>query len=406
MPEVELQGRTPPLAVPRAVLPREEELFMAGPPMLVEAKFRLLRPGRLHTMRRCFFYILLAWAPLALITALEGTLMPRDGQIAFLADMGAFARSWVAGPLLLAADVYAGRELSRIAGRFGWMASMSPSARAGFERIVDSTLRLRDGIVLEVAVAGSVLLLVVTIVHGLPLAELPVWYGRPGGANALSAAGWWYSMVSLPMLMLLLVGWMWRLVLWTRFLVLVSRLDLPIVPEHPDRAGGMGFLGYSVRGFAFVAAAFGAIVAGSVANEVLHHGASLGSLRNVIGGTAGACVLLFCAPLCVFAPRLAAERRRGLRQFGELATNFGLRFGEEWFHATRRVDPQVLDRNDFSAATDLYQVVDRVQAMRFVPLDRTNVLMLAGAALVPFAPVALLAIPVETLVKTLFGLLV
>ena len=70
------------------------------------------------------------------------------------------------------------------------------------------------------------------------------------------------------------------------------------------------------------------------------------------------------------------------------------------------MDAQVLDRNDFSAATDLHQVVDRVRAMRFVPLDRTNVVMLAAATLVPFVPVALLAVPFDTLLKALFGLLV
>jgi hypothetical protein len=116
--------------------------------------------------------------------------------------------------------------------------------------------------------------------------------------------------------------------------------------------------------------------------------------------------VLFCAPLCVFAGRLAAERRRGLRQFGELATSFGLEFGREWFTPGRRVDQAALDRGDFSAATDLYQVVDRVQAMRFVPLDRVNVLMLAGAALLPFVPVALLAVPFDVLMTRLMGILV
>ena len=406
MSEVKLEGRTSPVAVPLAALPQEDDLFMEGPPMLVEAKLGLLRPGRLLTARRCMLFVVLTWAPLCLLSALDGTLLPRTGDVAFLADLGAFARSWLAGPLLLAADLYAGRELSRVAGRFGWLASLSPPVREGFTRIVASTLRLRDGPVLEVAVAGSVLLLAVSILHGLPLQQLPLWHHRADNPDALSAAGWWNAMVSLPLLLLLIVGWFWRLVLWTRFLLLVSRLELPIVPEHPDRAGGMGFVGYSLRGFALVAAAFGSIVAGAVANQVLHHDASLAGMRYVVGGTVAACVVLFCAPLCVFAPRLASERRRGLRQFGELATNFGLRFGDEWFRPGRRVDAQVLDRNDFSAATDLHQVVDRVRAMRFVPLDRTNVVMLAAATLVPFVPVALLAVPFDTLLKALFGLLV
>ncbi|MBC5783830.1 hypothetical protein H8N03_12815 [Ramlibacter sp. USB13] len=390
---------------PVATLPQAEDLFMEGPPMLVEARLGLLRPGRMHTARRCIVFVLLTWAPLCVLTAIDGTLLPRADGIGFLADMGAFARSWVAGPLLLFADVYAARELSRIAGRFGWMCEMS-TAREGFARIVESTRRLRDGALLELAVAATVLVLVVTMVNGLSLSQLPLWHRSTANPERLSAAGWWYSMVSLPLLLVLVVGWLWRLLLWTRFLFLVARLELPIVPEHPDRAGGMGFLGYSVRGFAFVAAAFGAIVAGAVANQVLHNGLPFTSMRYLLAGTAAACVVLFCAPLFVFAPRLAAERRRGMRSFGQLSTSFGLRFAQEWFAPGRNVEREVLDRGDFSAATDLYQVVDRVKEMRFVPLDRTNILMLAGATLVPFVPVALLAVPFETVFKTVLGLLI
>jgi hypothetical protein len=66
----------------------------------------------------------------------------------------------------------------------------------------------------------------------------------------------------------------------------------------------------------------------------------------------------------------------------------------------------VLERNDFSAATDLYQVVDRVLAMRFVPVDRVNLIMLAVATLLPFVPVALVALPFDQLIGLLMGVLV
>ena len=406
MREAKLDPGGQVLDVPTASLPAADDLFMEGPPMLVESRLGLLRPGRLRTTRRCVVFILLSWAPLALLTALEGTLMPRADGVAFLADAGAFARSWVAGPLLLMADYVAGRELSRVAGRFGWLCALSPAAREGFTRVVASTLRLRDGLLLEVAVVASVLLLVVALINTATFDMLPLWHHGASDPRKLSMAGWWYAVVSLPLLLVLVVGWLWRLVLWTRFLLLVSRLDLAIVPEHPDRAGGMGFVGYSVRGFALVAAALAAVVAGAMANQVLHHEVTLPALRYTMLGTVAVLVALFCAPLCVFAKRLAQERRRGLREFGQLATSFGLRFGEEWFRPGRRIDSDVLERQDFSAATDLYQVVDRAQAMRFVPLDRVNVMMLAGAAALPFVPVALLAIPFDTLVTKLLGVLV
>jgi hypothetical protein len=384
----------------------DSDLFMEGPPMLVEAKLGLLRPGRLHTTRRCVLFILITWLPLCILTAVEGTLLPRQDGVSFLTDMGAFARSWVAGPLLLAADVFAGRELSRIAGRLSWLCALSPSDRDGFTRITASTLRVRDGPFLEVAVAATVGLIVVSVVKGLSLADLPLWHRSSSQHDTLSMAGWWYVLVSMPLLLLLVVGWLWRLVLWTRFLVLVARLDLSLVPAHPDRSAGLGFLGYSLRGFAFVAAAFGAVIAGAVANQVVHGGVPLASFKFLIGGTAAVCVALFTAPLLAFAPRLTAERRKGMRQYGQLASAFGLEFEREWLPLTRPLTQEVLDRGDFSAATDLYQVVDRVVAMRFVPVDRVNVIMLAGATLLPFVPVALIALPFDQLIGLLMGVLV
>jgi hypothetical protein len=382
------------------------DLFMEGPPMLVEAKLGLVRPGRLRTVRRCILFVLITWLPLAILSAVEGTLLPRADGVSFLTDMGAFARSWIAGPLLLVADVFAGRELSRIASRFSWMCALSTSARDGFTRVVASTLRVRDGPFLELAVAASVAVIVVAMVKSLPLDQLPLWHHSPARADRLSMAGWWYVLVSMPLLLLLVVGWLWRLVLWARFLVLVARLDLSLVPAHPDRAAGVGFIGYSLRGFASVAAAFGAIVAGAVANQVVHGSVQLMSFKYLIGGTVVACVVLFTAPLLAFAPRLAAERRKGMRQYGQLATAFGLEFEREWLPLARPLTRDVLDRGDFSAATDLYQVVDRVLAMRFVPVDRVNLIMLAGATLLPFLPVALIALPFDQLIGLLMGVLV
>src|SRR5207302_1329448 len=60
---------------------------------------------------------------------------------------------------------------------------------------------------------------------------------------------------------------------------------------------------------------------------------------------------------------------------------------------------------DFSATTDLYQIVANVYAMRFVPVDFKSLLMLAGATLLPFLPVALLEMPLDALVTRLKELL-
>jgi hypothetical protein len=69
------------------------------------------------------------------------------------------------------------------------------------------------------------------------------------------------------------------------------------------------------------------------------------------------------------------------------------------------VDDTALEAPDFSATTDLYQVVSNINGMRFVPIDLASLLLLIGSALVPVIPVVLLTIPADRLAAVLKGLL-
>src|SRR5262249_57620149 len=69
------------------------------------------------------------------------------------------------------------------------------------------------------------------------------WYSVPvDGILRPSLAGWWYGCLSLPLFQFILLRWYFRLFVSPRFLLQVPRVDLSLVPTHPDRAGGLGFL--------------------------------------------------------------------------------------------------------------------------------------------------------------------
>ena len=95
--------------------------------------------------------------------------------------------------------------------------------------------------------------------------------------DAITPAGWWYILVSLPILVFFLLRWFWIFLLWAWFLFRVSRLELELTPTHPDRAGGLGFLGWGLACFALVLMAVSAVLSGSFAREILHRGSSLDS---------------------------------------------------------------------------------------------------------------------------------
>ena len=99
----------------------------------------------------------------------------------------------------------------------------------------------------------------------------PTWYfAQEGQRWHLTLAGYWYAFVSIPIFQFLLVRWYVRIGLWFLLIWRVSRLTLCLTATHPDRAGGMGFLGKTSHAFAPLLVAQGALLSGMIANRVLY----------------------------------------------------------------------------------------------------------------------------------------
>jgi hypothetical protein len=393
---------------PPALTPPQREregLFMGGPTQEVQARLGLAAPGQVLVARRVAVFLLFTWVPLLVLTAIEGTLWDNGKSTGLLVDYGAWARYVVAAPLMIAAEAMAGRMLGGIVERFEELIPAADPECARFAQIVGGLRRLRD--LPHAAVAMTMLAYVISIsmARAFPLETLAGWQRTSSEPMLLSLAGWWVVVVSLPLLLLLVLSWVWRLVLWTRFLLLVSRLDLHLVPAHPDKAASIGFVGHSLRGFALLAAAIGALVAGSVANDVMHAGATLADMRYRIAGVVVFCIVLFTAPLLAFAPLLQREWRRGVHHYDNLARDLGREFDLQWLTRRAARGAAMLEKPDYSAAADLYSVVDRIHDLRWIPVDLSSLAVLAVASLLPFVPVVFMAVPTDVVVSTLTSLL-
>ena len=79
-----------------------------------------------------------------------------------------------------------------------------------------------------------------------------------------------------------------------------------------------------------LAVAHGALLAGALANRIFFVGATLIQFKAEI---AVVVILMLCAvhgPLLVFAPQLAAAKRKGLREYGTLAETYVRAFDTKW----------------------------------------------------------------------------
>src|SRR5258705_2393955 len=121
----------------------------------------------------------------------------------------------------------------------------------------------------------------------------------------LTPACYWYVFISIPILQFLLLRWYVRLLIWYRFLWHVSRLNLHLVPIHPDHCAGLAFLGKSSYAFGPILFAQGAMLAGLVASRVLYRGGNLLSFQLEIGGFVVLFVLAILVALLMCTSQMA-----------------------------------------------------------------------------------------------------
>lgn len=372
-------------------------LFEQAPPVGLQKRIGLVRKGKLNIGTRALLVILLGWVPLLVLALVQSAFARADVVTPFLLEVGAHARYLVAAPLLVIAEAACAPQLNAIVRHFADSGIVADGDRDRFDEAVASTRGwLQSGVAEVLAILLAYLISVAAALSHSP-DQLPLWAAPVAGVPHFSLAGWWHMLVSLPLLLLLIFGWLWRLALWTRLLWVMARLELRLVASHPDRCAGLSFLGQSIRAFAIVALALAVIIAGRSAHIVLTGGGlpTPNFLANV--GLLVTIMLMFVAPLVMFTPTLMHVWRSGTLQYDALADGLGHAFERKWL--AQKVGQDVLERPDFSATADLYSVVGNVHAIRLIPVDLKDLIALAVAMLVPFVPVVLLAFPLDEIWK-------
>jgi AcrR family transcriptional regulator len=203
----------------------------------------------------------------------------------------------------------------------------------------------------------------------------------------------------------LLVRWYYRMFIWSRFLWHVSRIELSIVPTHPDRVGGLGFLANTVYAFMPLAVAHGAMLAGPIANRIFYLGATLPEWKVEIGVLVVFLVCLVLGPLLVFAPQLAQAKRTGNREYGTLAERYVREFDAKWLRGGAPADEPLVGSADIQSLADLANSFEVVRTMHIAPITRDSLLRLVAATLAPIVPLALTMMPFEELLRKLLGVL-
>ena len=380
---------------------KDFSLVLGGPLYQFLVRVGLVRPPFDRVAARIIVITLFAWVPLLLLTALGGRLTS-GVKVPFLYDVEAHCRLLLTLPLLIGAEVTIHRRMRMMILQFVERQIITPSALPKFEGVIGSALRLRNSPVIELGLLALVFVAASFWLKGVLAIQSDTWYAAvTAGEKVLAPAGYWYQFVSLPIFQFIILRWYFRLFIWGRLLWQISRLELRLVPSHPDGCCGLGFLGGNAFAMGPFLMAHSVLLSGFIANRILYEGTRLPDYRFEIVAVALLLYIVGLGPICVFAPRLLRQRIHGLYTYGPLASEYVIGFEKKWMEGQRPKDEPLVGSGDIQSLADLANSFAVVQNIRPFPFGKEAIIAVTVFIVLPILPLVLTMFSLQELVARL-----
>jgi len=379
----------------------EPLLTQGGPSYRLQQAIGIGGPRLSRRLLRALILSAIAFVPLVVLGYVQGLDLPPDARRALLLDYAVYARFLLAVPAFLFAEGTVDARCRLVLQQFLDTHLVPEGQRKAFTAGLQQVVRLRDHPLPELALLAAAYLRSRSTVEAAVSLGHPTWWApNIPDSSALSAAGWWYVLVSLPLYHFLLFLWLWRLGLWALALAKIARLDLQLRASHPDRMGGLGFLNLSLGPFGTVLFGLGSAYGAVALQELVHQEATLESLAPYLIGGVVLSVALIAAPLLVFMNKLIVFRRQATISYTALATRYTALFEQKWIgSSTAAEDPDLLGTGDIQSLADLGNSFATVRQLRTIPIDPYALIPLVIATALPMLPAVVVAVGLHSLVS-------
>jgi hypothetical protein len=379
-------------------------LVLGGPLYNLYLRTRLSTPPLGLVRRRAIILSLTCWLPLLLLSLIQGYAL-HGVPVPFLLDVEVHIRFLAALPLLILAELIAHKRIVVVVRQFLERHIIAPEDRARFAEIISSTMRLRNSVLFEAVLLVFCFTLGQWLWKEQLALKISTWYEmNSGGGSHLTAAGYWYEFLSLPVFRFILFRWYFRLFLWYQLLWRVRALPLHLNLYHPDRVGGLGFLSASIFAFIPVLLAHTTFLAGFIGDRILHAGATLLTFRMEILGSLLFLLLLVLTPLSFFVVQLEKAQRVASVEYGLLASDYVNDFRKKWVQDRSVEAEPLLGTPDIQSLADLGNAFKSISDMRVLPFTKDAVVRLIGILVIPLLPLALTMVPLKQIVDWLIKL--
>lgn len=361
-------------------------------------RLRLVRDGWIDPRSSVHWSVALVWLPLVVLSFVEGVAWGGDLEVPFLKDFLPYGQFLLAVPALMISEVVIGRRLSLAAAELRRSDVLSPEDSHALDTVLRRAAPAWRGRTAHTVILVLTLAATAASVAGAQDWLTGEWQFAEGG---VTLPGWWYLLISWPVLRFLALIWLWRLMVWAWVLWRTAHLELQPRPTHPDRAGGLAFLGGTQAAFGFLVFAFGAQLSCLIADQVYYAGSELVEFRAHILAFVLVTVIGLLLPLLVFIPKLALARYEGVL----FLTGRGYDGAGSVDTLLRAQSDGALPSADISGLTDYGALFDNARLMKPVPLEWRHIGALVLAAALPFVPLVFLVMPAQDVLRTIAGLL-
>ena len=351
--------------------------------------------------RRAILFALLTWLPIAVWAWIQHRFTSSASSEPLLQHFGMHVRFLVALPLMIIGEGVVQMIMPRVIPYF-LTSGVLPSTEEGrFKGVIQGVLRLRDNTLPWVFIIGAGIALAIgspalSRVHELDWAHDPA-------TSSVGFGGLWYLYFARPLFIAVLLGWVWRVALFAVLLRRISKLELSLVPSHPDGNGGLGFLELLPAMFSPLIFALSAMIASYWSHQVLYHGESLAALRVPMAAFVILILIIFLGPFFVFSGPLRKAKRLAELQYGALVGQQGRLVRQKWIEGREvKDDAGLLSAPELGPVADnisMFQMVDR---MRSLPVGKRALISVIVPVAIPLLVVVSLKVPIK---DVLLGLL-
>jgi hypothetical protein len=376
-------------------------VLRAGPFNRLQEAVGLMDADHPRTVMRAALFAAVSWLPLVILAGAQGLALDSEPGRSMLLDFPIHARFLLAVPLFILGEAAADKRFLIVADYLVASGIVADPERRRYAGIISDARRLRDS-----RMAELFLLLLAYATSALAtfyIMKSHPFTWRAAEAGTLSWAALWEVSISLPLFQFLFYSSLWTWFVWAIYLWRLSRLRLRLAPTHQDGAGGLNILGDASYVIAIFVFAIGSVVSSIWAGQIVFYGASVRDFEKSFVVYLLLALLLSFGPLLVFTGKLNRLRLSGLRDYGALASRQAHLFDDKWIRSAGPEGQSILGRHDIGSLCDMNNSYRTVSKIKLVPLDLRSIVVIAGAALIPMAPLILMKLPLKEVLKALAG---